>query len=701
MDSLNTYPPGPAIVPESVHQASPAFKREVIKVLLAIAVFLILYIFMVFLAAILALLCIYGGVLVILAGAHLLLIAVGIAIIGLGVMVFIFLIKFMFATTEEAMPSAIEIDESSQPELYAFVRQLTVDTQTPFPRKILVSPEVNACVFYNSSFWSMFFPVKKNLQIGLGLVNSISVSEFKAVLAHEFGHFSQRSMKLGSYVYNLNRVIYNMLFQNKGYGEILQAWANIHIAFNIGATITISIVKGIQWVLQQQYKVINKQYYSLSKEMEFHADAVAASVAGSKNMINALRKIEFAAVSYELTLQHCDKLMKEKKRSENFYKNQHSVSRLIAHNNHLSFVNNQISVDNSFYEGNQSKRVHYKDQWSSHPTRMEREKKLMELNIDATSDERIAWLVFINQEELGKELTTKVYSLSGVHETLEIVNEQFFENNFTQEQEQNALPGIYKKYFNNRLPGAWDASVITQHAGNPFLLQDILTESVINLPEKIQATMDDINILDAIDKGQIETKSFDFDGVKYNRLAAPDIKKRLELELKQEQDLLATKDLDVIRFFYAKAAEKSQEKKYLSLLTEFFAVKENYENFRKNAEQMFEKLRPVYAGETLPLDTIHPLMTCLKNVDEPLLKKQLKNFLQAGVFEEAKNELTILLMNFLEKEYAYFISDHFVDEELKDLYNVCQEAIFYTEKYVLLAFKKIACVQLEYTDEKF
>jgi len=38
----------------------------------------------------------------------------------------------------------------------------------------------------------MFLPVKKNLQIGMALVNSVTVTEFKAILAHEFGHFSQK-----------------------------------------------------------------------------------------------------------------------------------------------------------------------------------------------------------------------------------------------------------------------------------------------------------------------------------------------------------------------------------------------------------------------------------------------------------------------------------------------------------------------------
>jgi hypothetical protein len=40
----------------------------------------------------------------------------------------------------------------------------------------------------------MFLPVRKKLEIGVGPVNSINASELKAVIAHEFVHFSKRSM---------------------------------------------------------------------------------------------------------------------------------------------------------------------------------------------------------------------------------------------------------------------------------------------------------------------------------------------------------------------------------------------------------------------------------------------------------------------------------------------------------------------------
>jgi Zn-dependent protease with chaperone function len=123
---------------------------------------------------------------------------VGLGLMCLGISVIYFLIKFIFVRSKDENASRVEITENQQPRLFAFIRQLSKETHTPFPKKIFISPDFNACVFYNSGFRSMFLPVRKNLEIGLGLVNSINASELKAVIAHEFGHFSQRSMKLGS-----------------------------------------------------------------------------------------------------------------------------------------------------------------------------------------------------------------------------------------------------------------------------------------------------------------------------------------------------------------------------------------------------------------------------------------------------------------------------------------------------------------------
>ncbi len=177
------------------------------------------------------------------------------------------------------------------------VREIVDEVQTDFPKKIYLSTDVNAAVFYDSSFWSMIFPIRKNLLIGMGLVNSTTKLELKAVLAHEFGHFSQRSMKLGSFVYNVNKVIYNMLYDNESYNTNISTIANLDWFFMLFAHVATGILQCIQWILRKIYTLINITYMGLSREMEFHADEVAANVTGSAPLISSLLRLEMAADS--------------------------------------------------------------------------------------------------------------------------------------------------------------------------------------------------------------------------------------------------------------------------------------------------------------------------------------------------------------------------------------------------------------------
>ena len=61
--------------------------------------------------------------------------------------------------------------------------------------------QVNTGVFYDLSIANLLIPSRKNLEIGLGLVNVLTLGELKAVVAHEFGHFAQRTMAVGRWVY--------------------------------------------------------------------------------------------------------------------------------------------------------------------------------------------------------------------------------------------------------------------------------------------------------------------------------------------------------------------------------------------------------------------------------------------------------------------------------------------------------------------
>ncbi|MBL7746870.1 MAG: M48 family metalloprotease, partial [Chitinophagaceae bacterium] len=444
------YPLTPANVPASVTEPSPAFKKEVSGVMGSILFFFIVYALLLLLSAALVAGCVYAGIAIIVNVPRLITIVAGIGLIGVGVMVFIFLVKFLFSVSRYDRSNIIEVKEDEQPALFGFIRQLTKDTQTHFPRRIYLSADVNACVFYDSSFWSMFFPVKKNLQIGLGLVNSVNVSEFKAVMAHEFGHFSQRSMKLGSFVYNVNKIIYNMLFDNKGYAGFLQSWASIDGIFAIFASITAGIAQGIQAILRGMYGLINKKYMGLSRQMEFHADAVAASVSGSHSLGTALKRIELAASCYDITLQKCDDFFKQNKISHNIYPKQKLVLQKIAEEYKLPLQNGLPQISDEFFKNSNTSRINFKDQWASHPSTEDRITHLEELAIPAEIMEESAWVLFTNKEQLQQQLTQKIYEAVQLPQDAGMVDETEFNNKLNQDATQFSFPEAYNGFYDSR-----------------------------------------------------------------------------------------------------------------------------------------------------------------------------------------------------------------------------------------------------------
>ncbi len=299
-DSL--YPPTPAGVPPELTRPHPAYRRRVAAMIAGLFVFLVVYVGLVALSGLFAVwiafipdpkfdtgrgsgkgaalyfLVKYGG-------------AVAVGLLS------VFLLKGLFKGQKAERGSTIPLKPADHPELFAFIRRVYEDTGAPPPRRVYVSPQVNAALIYDTSLINLIVPPKKDLLIGLGLVNVVTLAEFKAVLAHEFGHFAQRSVGLGSYLYVANRVVQDVVYQRDGFDRALDTWSRIDIRLSLPAW----ALKGILWVvragLSQLYKGLNLLHLSLSRQMEFNADNVAVSVTGSDALIHCLSRLQFASES--------------------------------------------------------------------------------------------------------------------------------------------------------------------------------------------------------------------------------------------------------------------------------------------------------------------------------------------------------------------------------------------------------------------
>ena len=693
------YPANPTSIPPFATDPSPAFKAGVKKVMGSITLFLIVYIFLVIFSVALAIGCVIIGFEVIVGLASLIGLLLGVGIISIGIMVFIFLIKFIFSVKKFDEAGSIQVTESAEPQLFNFIRQLTLDTQTQFPKKIILSPEVNACVFYNDSFWSMFFPVKKNLQIGLGLVNTLTLSEFKAVMAHEFGHFSQRSMKLGTFVYNVNKAIYNMLYENKDYGNFLQRWGNLHWAIGMFVWVTIQIVKIIQEILQSMYSFINKNYMGLSREMEFHADAVAASVSGSENLVHALRKVEVSDFCYNAVLQKANEQIEAKAVFKNIYKKHHVVMERYAKDNDLLLQNNVPVPEASFFKRFQLSRVNISNQWASHPAREDREKHLLHLNIHAPEDEKSAWVLFSNPLQLQEQLTAALYKNVPDEMKQQTINEDNFKNKFLADIDLYSLPIAYNGYYDNRQMNDMNFETVFSHPYygdiNKTGFEKLFSDEQAAMPKLLAANETDARQLENIITKKVQIKTFDFDGEKYNKDAAPAILEKLNSETEQQKLQIQKNEETIVSFFHkaallnGPAEADSLKDKYLA----HFANRKRVEKHIEVCQRIMNILLPLLQGQTVTIEKAIQMAAGLRGESETL-KSLINEWMQKGAFDN-NNQLKEKLKQFSSVQYQFFANNSFFNNELGDIHQIVNGSVSELSNFQFMNFKKILEYQLQ------
>ena len=678
-----TYPLSPEQVGEDKLALSPEFRKQVGLTLFSIILFFVVYLLLVLASITLAIGCFYVGVWIIMAFPRFITVMLGLGAMCLGVSVIFFLIKFIFAVTKDVNPARVQIMEADQPKLFAFIRKLTDETNTPFPKKIFVSPDVNACVFYNSSFWSMFLPVRKNLEIGLGLVNSVNLSEFKAVMAHEFGHFSQRSMKLGSFTYNVNRIIYNMLYENNSYTKFLSAWGSVSGYLAFFASVTVKIAEGIQAILKGMYKVINKSYFGLSRQMEFHADAIAASVSGGNNLVSALSKLDLAQSCYETAVNNANDWLKQKKVSRNIFNNQLSIFQSVAKEFKLPLKEGLPEVTFEFIQSFSKSRVNYKNQWASHPSLEERKLHLEQLDITLKPNETAAWEVFEHPAQLQEILTANLYQSVKLETDHEVCENNQFEEFHQKQKEAYSLPLAYKGFYDKRILNTknWEFEKLNQSSQKTF--DEIFNEANVQLYSKMKSNESDMETIKAIKSKQIDVKSFDFDGIKYSVQDCDLIIEQLQSEISSQQSSLEGLDKEAFIYFRNKAGNDFT--KIVNGYKEYNELNSLTEQYIETTNSIMSILGPFYRGG-IAIEQVYGDVSTLRNNYEPELKNALRRILALRLISDETNaDLFKAIQHFLHHEYVYFSNDQFINEELEQLVQAC---IKVSEELVEIRFRK-------------
>ena len=656
----------------NVLKVSNNFRRMAIKSALSILFFVLSYLVMIIFGLAWVLLCaLIAYALGIYVGGFVT-VFLGLGLIGMGLFIFFFLIKFIFSPAIKIDRSQfLEINQEQQPALFELIHETVGEVKTNFPKKVYLTADINASVFYDATFWSMFFPVRKNLMIGIGLMNSVSTIELKAILAHEFGHFSQRSMKLGSYVFHVNKVIYNLLHENDSYASWLNGWSSLSSFFLLFSKGAVVIIQGIQNILLKTYKPLNLNYRGLSREMEFHADAVAASVTGSAPLISALLRIEFADQALATLLDFYSNKIQSSKKTNNIYPQHLFLVQHLSKNAEMPLIDGLPYLSLEDYKKFQGTKLVLEDQWSSHPSNLQRIEKLAALNQATKGDAPGISLQLLSDLEQIQQLLSAQYFEGLNYETVPTNLEiEDFTALYLARDLEHSFPKVYKGYFHTRDPyNLFEEEVfdrpISVEAAN---LEQIINDEIIAEINSLNIAQADKNILAEIANGYIDIKTFDYDGTKYNSETADSLLQSLDLEIVRLEDLLTTRDREVFDFFLNAA-------KVHGNIAEFKAHYLNYKNgtvhMLVQREVYLQLLQSSYFIQApTAYDQIEQNLSVLKNLELPF-KEQIKLLLADTIYLELmESKVRSRFNDYLHSNASYFQFDHYNYPEINLLYDV-------------------------------
>jgi heat shock protein HtpX len=167
-----------------------------------------------------------------------------------------------------------KLDEQKHPKLFKLIRETAAHAGQDLPQDVYLVPEINAFVSERGGFLGL--GRRRLLGLGLPLLGVLSVSEVKAVLAHEFGHFASGDTKLGGWVYRTSAALIQTVRNLGGRHQVVQM---LFIAYA---------------------KMFLRLTNAVSRQQEFYADRLAAKLAGRRPLVEGLHKLEGQGAAFEV-----------------------------------------------------------------------------------------------------------------------------------------------------------------------------------------------------------------------------------------------------------------------------------------------------------------------------------------------------------------------------------------------------------------
>lgn len=179
---------------------------------------------------------------------------------------------------EKRVMRGLLLERTAYPALFGLLEETAGALGEALPDEVYISGDMNASVFDRRTFPGM--RRRRILTIGLPLFSTMTVSEFRAIMAHEFAHNYGGDTRLGPWIYKAERTLRGTVHNLAKIGEASSMAALRLMSLAVKAT------------LGEYLRFFLRAVQHVSRRQEFRADELACIVAGAESFCSGLVKLE-------------------------------------------------------------------------------------------------------------------------------------------------------------------------------------------------------------------------------------------------------------------------------------------------------------------------------------------------------------------------------------------------------------------------
>lgn len=214
----------------------------------------------------------------------------------------VFMLRPMFRKSAKALKD-LEVSSKQEALFHTYLNQIADTVGAPRPAKVVLTLHANAAATFDG--WIDFFKGSLTLIVGMPLIACLNTRQLAGVVAHEFGHFSQKSSMRSYYL------IQTLMYWFSGCASDRKEWEEKLARFadeqdNDWIYWFVLAARPPLWLVSSIFLIMlwiaERLTLSLSRKMEFDADQFEIRLCGSSQFKETTIALNRTMIAYNRAL---------------------------------------------------------------------------------------------------------------------------------------------------------------------------------------------------------------------------------------------------------------------------------------------------------------------------------------------------------------------------------------------------------------